>query len=247
MSKSKLHIKKGSGRKKMLNVLNEYDELSQYRDFIWSIWEYCSVANRSYEIMSGDYMGTLHLIRLLCDGIYCIYGLILADNKDKYLDSFFNNEPINKLKRGNELLTTNTISKYISEQYKGLDAIYKESCRYLHPSIFMRIIKEPYKLKEEHRGILTPNSIWETDHLKGDFNRRNKVAFIIDRLNNILYDVALRVYNEVIVPEHLNLELQPIPYKMGKRELSITKERFIRYVNQATKRGVAYVNVNQNE
>lgn len=228
----------------MLKQLVGNPELADFNTFLNSISQYCSIANNTYDNLDGDYLSTLHLIRLLADGIYSVYGLLLADKKLEYIRYFIENKPTNRLECKGEQLTTNVIGKYAGEDYIGLDIIYRESCRYLHPSIFIDIVKHPHKLKDEHRGILTPKSIWETDDLKGEFTRKNKVAFIIDTLNNILYDVIMRAYNEAIVP--LYPELQPIEYKRNhssRKNLEISKRRFIRYVNKATKKGTSYVNV----
>lgn len=240
---TRLNIKKGTGRKKMLEQLVGNPELADFNTFLNSIAQYCSIANTTYDKLDGDYLSTLHLIRLLADGIYSVYGLLLADNKLKYIRYFIENKKMNQLEGKGQQLTSNVIGKYAGEDYVGLDQIYRESCRYLHPSIFIEITKHPHKLKDEDRGILTPNSIWETDQLKGEFTRKNKVAFIIDTLNNILYDVIMRAYNEAIVP--LYPQLQPVEYKRNhssRSNLDISRRRFIRYINKATKRGTSYVN-----
>ena len=240
---TKLNIKKGTGRKKMLEQLVGNPELADFNTFLNSIAQYCSIANTTYDKLDGDYLSTLHLIRLLADGIYSVYGLLLADKKLEYIRYFIENKPTNRLTCNGEQLTTNVIGKYAGEDYVGLDQIYRESCRYLHPSIFIEITKHPHKLKDVARGILTPNSIWETDQLKGEFTRKNKIAFIIDTLNNILYDVIMRAYNEAIVP--LYPQLQPVEYKRNhsnRSNLEISRRRFIRYINKATKRGTSYVN-----
>ncbi|MCM1224543.1 MAG: hypothetical protein NC548_59855 [Lachnospiraceae bacterium] len=243
MASTKLNIKRGTGRKKMLQMLVGNPELEDFNTFLNSITDYCSLANNTYAKLDGAYLSTLQLIRLLADGIYSVYGLLIVDNKLQYIRYFIENKPTNRLACKGEQLTTNVISRYIDEDYIGLSQIYKESCRYLHPSIFMNIIKHPHTLKEEQRGILTPKSIWETDHLKGAFTNKNKVAFIVDTLNNILYDVIMRAYNEAIAP--LYPQLEPVPYKRNsgtRKNFELSQRRFIRYVNKATKRGTNYVN-----
>jgi len=53
----------------------------------------------------------------------------------------------------------------------------------------------------------------------------------------------MRAYNEAIVP--LYPQLQPVEYKRNHKSrsnLEISKRRYIRYVNKATKKGTSYVN-----
>lgn len=241
--KNKLNIKKGTARKKMIEVITSNPELSDFNTFIKCITRYCSIANTNYDKLDGNFLSSLQFIRLLTDGIYSIYGLLLADDKHKYIYYFMENKAMNQLKGRGEQLTTNVIGKYAGDDYEGLDTIYKESCRYLHPSIFFDLGENPHNLKENQRGILTPKSIWETDHLKGQFNNKTKVAFIIDTLNNILYDVVMRAYNEAIVP--LYPELSPINYNRNqayRKTVQITKDEYIKYVNKATRWGVNKVN-----
>lgn len=198
--------------------------LNNYSLFLTCIYRYSRIALNSYRLLQeSPYLHSLHIIRLLVDSIYTIYGLSLANTPDTYLSHFFEDKPTNQLKHKSEKLTTNVIGNYAKEDYEGIDVIYSESCRYLHPSIFMRISKEdiPDKLK----GILTIPSIWG---VRGGNNRRVLLEFIIESLNYILYDVQLLVYNRAIVPLHS--ELEPIRWKRDKGNTQLTKEAFRKWL-----------------
>lgn len=198
--------------------------LDKYSLFFKCIYRYSQIALESYRLLQeSPYLNSLHIIRLLVDSIYTIYGLYLANTPDTYVSYFLEDKPTNKLKHKSEQLTTSVIGNYAKEDYEGIDVIYSESCRYLHPSIFMRISKDdiPDKLK----GILTIPSIWG---IRGDKERRALIEFIIESLNYILYDVQLLVYNRAIVPLHS--ELKPIRWKRDKGNTQLTKEAFRKWM-----------------
>lgn len=215
------YIKKVRGR--LNSAIKDNPALNGYYVFLSCLNSYSKLVFSTYGILKdadASYLNFLHLIRLLTDAIYKIYGLSLANNPDEYIYKFMNGEDTNKLKCKNENLSTNTIGKYIKEDYEGLDIIYSESNKYLHPSRLMIAVKK------SKRGILSKQSKWVNKKIDKGLDNEIRRDYFINKLNDILLDVTILAYNRGIVPNYP--ELKPIEY--NKPDLKITKEDYDKYV-----------------
>lgn len=215
------NIKRVRGR--LNSAIKDNPALNDYFIFFSCLNEYAKLAFNTFGILreaDANYMNFLHLIRILTDAIYKIYGLSLVNNPDEYIYKFMNGEDTNKLRCKSENLSTTTIGKYIKEDYEGLDIIYSESNKYLHPSIFM------LPLKKKNRGILSRQSKWVNKKLDKDLDNELRRDYFINKLNDILLDVTVLAYNRGIVPRYP--ELKYIEYH--KPDLRITKEDYDKYV-----------------
>lgn len=185
------------------------------------------VANTYASIKANDrnkYIFMPYAVRLMIDAIYNLYGLKLADNKLQYIKHFLEGKEINKIRVNGNNLTTNFIGEQISKEYEGLNTLYKESCRYIHPSIFYKINKK--LLTPDNRGILTERNRWG---IMGERNNRLKIDYIMDVLTDILTDLQIEIHNEILVnlyPDKLT------PIKRKKRGSDLTKEGCMEFIRK---------------
>lgn len=216
---------KGTALKKMLIQLKGAG-LDDYATFFDCIYRYSKIAFNTYGVLKesdAHYLNSLHIIRLLSDSILTIYSLILVNNPALFVEKFLNNEPTNKLSSEGNKLTTTFVSTKASEEYKGIDIIYRESCNYLHPSIYFKAIKDEDKI-----GVLSVRSKWYVEGIKGKAARDCRLEFFIESLNYILYDVQLLAYNKALVPAYS--ELEPIKWKRDKGNIDLSFKAFKEYV-----------------
>lgn len=217
------YIKKARGR---LNNAARYNKaLEGYVTFFQCLNEYCKVSLSTFGILrdaNASYLNFLHIIRLLTDAIYKIYGLILANEPDTYISYFMEGKDTNKLKHNTESLTTSTIGKYIGEEYEGIDTLYFESNYYLHPSRFI------LPMKKRIRGIISRQSKWVNKKIDKELDNELRRDYFIDALNKILLDVTIQAYNRAIVPRYP--ELKAVDYVRDLDALRINKDNFKAYI-----------------
>lgn len=213
----------GTAFKKHINQLIEAD-IPEVELFFKSIRSYNAMIANTYKMAreaEGKYLFLLFTIRLMIDAIYSLYALKLVPNKMAYINKFINNEETNKIKVNGRNLTTTYIGEEISKEYELIDELYKESCRYLHPSVFFKMSKKI--MVGETKGILTKRNIWKVRGI----NNLLKLEYILQALTNVMYDIQLELHNEVLVPLYPD-KLTPIRWK--RRATQISKEGCREYI-----------------
>lgn len=206
--KKNLPLQRGTALKDMLEQIREA-KLTNIQLFFSSIYSYCRVVANSYKLIKesdNSYLFTFYTVRMLIDAIYSMYALKIVSDKAAYITRYLADKETNNIIVGGKRLTTNFIGSVISNEYAGLDELYKESCRYLHPSIYYKMSK---RTDIDKSGVLGKYNGWR---IKGREDNEIKILYIVDALSCILYDVQLTVYNDAIVPLYPDM-LQPIQWK----------------------------------
>lgn len=207
--KKNLPLQRGTALKSMLEQLDKAG-LTDVQLFYSSIYSYCKMVANSFKLIKeserGSNLFTLYTVRMLIDAIYSVYALKMVSDKAAYIRKYLADEETNKIIVGGKRLTTNLIGSTISDEYAGLDELYKESCRYLHPSIYYKMSKHT---DIDKSGVLNKYNGWG---IRGTEDNGLKILYIVDALSCILYDVQLSVFNEAIVPLYPD-QLQPIEWK----------------------------------
>lgn len=142
--KKNLPLQRGTAIKSVLEQL-EKAGLSDVQLFYSSIYKYCQVVANSYKLIKesdrGSNLFTLYTVRMMIDAIYSMYAVKMVSDKAAYIGRYLADKETNNIIVGGKRLTTNFIGSTISLEYAGLDELYKESCRYLHPSIYYKMNK----------------------------------------------------------------------------------------------------------
>lgn len=206
----------GTAFKKHINQLIEAD-IPEVELFFKCIRSYNAMVANHYKVIKESearYLSLLFTIRLMIDAIYSLYALKLVPNKMAYINKFINNEETNKIKVNGRNLTTTYIGEEISKEYNLIDELYKESCRYLHPSVFFKMSKKI--IVGETKGILTKRNIWKVRGI----NNQYKLEYIVEALTNIMYDIELDIHNNILVPLYPD-KLTPIRWKRRATQISM--------------------------
>ena len=213
--KKNLPLHRGTALKDMMEQIGKA-ELTDIRLFFSSIYTYCKAVANSYTLMKesdrGSNLFTLYTVRMMIDAIYSMYAVKMVSDKAAYIGRYLADKETNNIIVGGKRLTTNFIGSTISLEYAGLDELYKESCRYLHPSIYYKMSKHT---DIDKSGVLGKYNGWG---IKGSEDNELKILYIVDALSGILYDVQLSVYNDVLVPLYPD-KLQPIQWAKRAKEL----------------------------
>lgn len=178
------------------NLANSHfkEENIDLKRFFESLSRYASSANEAYCDLyrSKNYISMAHLLRMMADACFCAYGLLVCNNKEAYLKSFFDGSALNKHKKGNEQLTSNVIKKYIEPEYEGISKVYEISNKFIHPSGFY------YK---DYSPEAT-SKLLEKDLLSDYSSLYNKTEVkllndLMQGLNEALYDILKRVKDAI--------------------------------------------------
>ena len=206
--KKNLPLQRGTAIKSVLEQLDKAG-LSDAQLFYSSIYKYCQVVANSYKLINesdrGSSLFTLYTVRMMIDAIYSMYAVKMVSDKAAYIGRYLADKETNNIIVGGKRLTTNFIGSTISLEYAGLDELYKESCRYLHPSIYYKMSKHT---DIDKSGVLGKYNGWG---IKGSEDNELKILYIVDALSCILYDVQLSIFNDAIVPLYPD-KLQPIQW-----------------------------------
>ena len=206
--KNNLPLQRGMALKCVIGALNRAG-LSDIELFYSSIYKYCQVAANSYKLIKesdrASSLFTLYTVRMMIDAIYSMYAVKMVSDKAAYIGRYLADRETNNIIVNGKRLTTNLIGSTISLEYAGLDELYKESCRYLHPSIYYKMSKHT---DIDKSGVLGKYNGWG---IKGSEDNELKILYIVDALSCILYDVQLSVFNDAIVPLYPD-KLYPIKW-----------------------------------
>lgn len=180
------------------NLANSHfkEENIQLKRFFESLSRYANSANEAYCSLYGskNYISMAHLLRMMADACFCAYGLLICNNKEGYLQSFFDGLPLNKHKKGNEQLTSNAIKKYIEPEYVGISKVYEISNKFIHPSGFYYKDYSPEAIiNHQGKDLLSDySSLYNKTEVK-------LLNDLMQGLNEALYDILKRV-KETIEP-----------------------------------------------
>lgn len=146
-----------------------------------------------------NYLCAIQLIRVQIDNCLMVYGSLIMKNQKTFFDNYERGTDINKLKIEGKPLTTNFLLSGLEEKYNGLTCIYREGCKWVHPTskradIFC--IDSP-----------TPNVPVSILGYKGkEYMNSNRLAeeLMEDLCTDMYYvnDVLLELLNEVVKLQH---------------------------------------------
>lgn len=222
--------------KKLPHIIAEQlKEAGDYGMFIKSIVNYTTALNYSYsQLRETDfYLGVLHHLRMLTDVIFKVYALYLTDSKETFLKRFIEDKRIDNQTYKGVQLTNGLIKQKVAEKYEGIDTLYDESNKYIHPSIFY------YNYNN------LDDAIWYFAKSGNKYSQSLSTVFYFDTLNNILVDILMDLWNEVVVPK---CNLKPITKRAFNYPLGFTPECHLAYIEwkqnsksviSAKKKGIA--------
>lgn len=105
-------------------------------NFVYTIIIFALENNTAFNSLfkSKNKITVLHLIRMQLDCCLEVYACLLYKNKDKFFKYFKDGKPINKLTIGKQQLTSSYLCGELDKRYPGITEIYKEGCKWIHPS-----------------------------------------------------------------------------------------------------------------
>ena len=166
------------------------DEHLQLQRFIEALGRYATSANEGYCDLhrNRNYISMAHLIRMMADACFCAYGLLICNDKEKYLNSFFEGLPLNKCKKDNEQLTSGVIKKYIEADYPGIAKVYDISNKFIHPSgFYYNDIRSPLKECQTEDDLLSDySSLYNKEDVQ-------LLDGLMQDLNEILLDILRKL------------------------------------------------------
>lgn len=221
--------------KKLPNVIvSQLKKAGDYGVFIKSINNYTKALNSSYsQLRATDfYLGVLHHIRMLTDVIFKVYALYLTDSKETFLKRFIEDKRIDNQTHNGKQLTNGIIKQKVAEKYEGIDTLYDDSNKYIHPSIFFFNYNEP------------KDAIWYFSKAGNKYNQSLQIIFYFDTLNNILSEVITDLWNDVVVPEY---NLQPLVKRGFHYPLGFTEECYTAYTEWKIKSKSVRTAINQDK
>lgn len=168
-----------------------------YRKFLLSLQKYSTSIRRAYELLRDDeaYICVLPLLRMAIDNCITAYSFLLVNEKQTFLERFFEGKPINQMCCGSSKLTHKFIVGEMEKKYVGISNLYDESNKYLHPSAFLGLSN---KFRKKVKTQSTENCWF--NKASGLKKRDDKIDFLITTLTNIFYDIHWDIFNEVVVP-----------------------------------------------
>lgn len=202
--------------KKLPNIIvSQLKKAGDYGIFIKAINNYTKALNNSYSQLrvTDFYLGILHHIRMLTDVIFKVYALYLTDTKETFLKRFIEDKRLDNQTYNGKQLTNGIIKGLLAEKYPAIDVLYDNSNRYIHPSIIY------------YNYTKIDNAIW---NIANGNNTSLTIVFYYDTLNNILADILMDLWNDVIAPKYsLNTQV-----KRGYHyPLGFSKECHNAYIN----------------
>lgn len=81
-----------------------------------------------------NYLCAIQLIRVQIDNCLMVYASVIMKNQKTFFDHYERGTDINKLKIEGKPLTTNFLLTGLEERYNGLTCIYREGCKWIHPT-----------------------------------------------------------------------------------------------------------------
>ena len=198
-------------------IVSQLKKAGDYGIFIKSIINYTNALNNSYSALreKENYIAVLHHQRMLCDVIFKCYSLYVADSKDTLLKRFIEDKRIDNQTYQGKQLTNGVIKQLLAERYKGIDVLYDECNKYIHPSIFF------YKPQKRNDSTY----LFTNDDNKQDIGLY--LIYMFDTLNNILSEVIMEIWNGLVVPKY---EVQAITPRDPHYPLYFSFEAYTEYV-----------------
>lgn len=146
-----------------------------------------------------NYLCAIQLIRVQIDNCLMVYASLIMKNQKTFFDHYERGTDINKLKIEGKPLTTNFLLTGLEERYYGLTSIYREGCKWVHPT----------SKRADIFCIDSPTSNPPVSILayKGkEYMNNNKLAEeLIDDLCTDMYyvnDILLELLNEIVKLQH---------------------------------------------
>lgn len=193
-------------------------DLVMYRKFLLSLHKYSKSITRAYGLLRDDeaYICVLPLLRMAIDNCITAYSLLLVNEKQTFLERFFEGKPINQMCCGSSKLTHKFIVGEMEKKYVGISNLYDESNKYLHPSAFLGLSK---KFRKKVKTQST-RYCWFSK-VSGLKKNDDKLDFLIRTLTIIFYDIFWDVFNEVVVPLNPECKVVNKPAKMPNTQITI--------------------------
>lgn len=145
---------------------------------------------------SKNYLCAIQQIRMQIDNCSTIYASQLVKNQTTFYNHFEKDGALNQLKIEGNALTTNYLLELLDEKYTGIREIYREGCKWIHPTS-----------KRLNFFCVTPLSYGEPTSIVGYKSKEYSIVngLMVDTLvedicNDMYYamDILLELVNEQI-------------------------------------------------
>lgn len=93
--------------------------------------------NSAFNALSKHKLSAIHFIRMQVDCCLEVYACLLYRDKERFFKYFMDGKPTNKLCIGKQYLTAGYLCGELNKRYSGISEIYKEGCKWVHPSKVM--------------------------------------------------------------------------------------------------------------
>lgn len=150
-----------------------------------------------------NYLCAIQLIRVQIDSCLMVYASLIMKNQKTFFENYERGTDINKLKVEGKPLTTNFLLTRLEERYNGLTSIYREGCKWVHPTSKRSDIycinsptpNEPISLLG-YKGKEYINSVRLADELMEDLC--TDMYYVNDVLLELLNEVVKRQQETVV-------------------------------------------------
>lgn len=121
---------------KVLGSINPDNHYPLYM-FMYIIIMYALENNSAFNALSKHKLSAIHFIRMQVDCCLEVYACLLYRDKERFFKYFMDGKPTNKLCIGKQYLTAGYLCGELNKRYSGISEIYKEGCKWVHPSKVM--------------------------------------------------------------------------------------------------------------
>ncbi|MCS2450927.1 hypothetical protein ACMSDT_22150 [Bacteroides thetaiotaomicron] len=121
---------------KVLGSINPDNHYPLYI-FMYIIIMYALENNSAFNALSKHKLSAIHFVRMQVDCCLEVYACLLYRDKERFFKYFMDGKPTNKLCIGKQYLTAGYLCGELNKRYSGISEIYKEGCKWVHPSKVM--------------------------------------------------------------------------------------------------------------
>ena len=112
-------------------------------------------------------------IRMLIDACTDVKAALLVNNKARFYKHYLSGKTTDNFKIGNSCLSTSYLLEELEKEFEGITAMYKECCKWIHPTSYHIVRLGKYRKKGEefigYRGRTYTKMMKERKDIMADF------------------------------------------------------------------------------
>ena len=200
---------------KVLGSINPDNHYPLYM-FMYIIIMYALENNSAFNALSKHKLSAIHFIRMQVDCCLEVYACLLYRDKERFFKYFMDGKPTNKLCIGKQYLTAGYLCGELNKRYSGISEIYKEGCKWVHPSkVMFRFTAPQYDPTKSDMFFIG----YKDKHYYDDEEQLRDIYKDMLLVNQILYELL----KELVAPYKMAHSKE---LKIGKFFKSKKKMRF---------------------